>query len=63
MDIKFNTEFQRWEVYSPDCAIRNKEPQPEFVTSSFEKACIYVEAVKERKYGSDGTVAQDSQPA
>ena len=63
MDIKYNTEFQRWDVYTPDSVVRNSVPQPEFVTSSFEKACIYAEAVKEKKYGSDGTVAQDSQPA
>ena len=63
MDIKYNTEFQRWEVYTPDSVIRNRERQPEFVSESFEKACIYAENVREKRYGSTGTVAQDSKPA
>ena len=60
MDIKFNPRYHRWEVYSPDCAIRNNEKQPDFVSESFEKCCIYAEAIKEKRYGSNGTMASDS---
>ena len=33
MQIKYNTEFKRWEVYNDNPVIRNKEPQPAFVSA------------------------------
>ena len=46
MEIRFNTDFPRWEVYGEDPVIRNGEPQPEFVSESYEKCRIYKETVE-----------------
>ena len=46
MEIKFNTDFPRWEVYGENPVIRNGEPQPEFVSDSWEKCITYKMAVE-----------------
>lgn len=50
MEIVFNTDFSRWEVYSPDAVIRNGERQPDFVSTEYEKCITYRMAVE----GEDG---------
>ena len=50
MEILFNTEYSRWEVYSPDAVIRNGEKQPDFVSDSYDKCITYRMAV-EGKHG------------
>lgn len=45
MKILFNPEFHRWEVYGDNPVIRNKEPQPEFVSPDLDKCIAYKRAV------------------
>ena len=45
MEIKYNTEFTRWEVYSENPVIRAGEPQPVFVAAELEKCITYKRAV------------------
>lgn len=42
MEIKYNTEFKRWEVYKDNPIIRNKEPQPCFVSTDHEACILYI---------------------
>lgn len=49
MDIIFNPEFGRYEVFGPNPVIRAGEPQPEFVSADYEKCLIYKQAVEGRK--------------
>lgn len=48
MSIKYNTEFSRWEVYHEHPRIRAGEPQPSFVSGSFEACAAYVARVEAR---------------
>lgn len=48
MEILFNPEFERYEVYSPDAVIRNGERQPDFVSADYEK-CITYKTIVEGK--------------
>ncbi len=41
-ELKFNTEFHRWEVYSDTSVIRNGERQPVFVSAYWRCAVDYV---------------------
>lgn len=41
MEIVFNPDFPRWEVYGPDPVVRAGEPQPEFVSPDYEKCITY----------------------
>lgn len=41
-EIKFNTEFHRWEVYSDHAVIRAGERQPSFVSATYCEAQAYV---------------------
>lgn len=47
--IIFNPEFERWEYYGADPVIRNGEPQPEFVSSDYEKCITYRMTVEGEK--------------
>ena len=38
MEIKFNTQFSRWEVYGEKSVIRGGELQPVFVSANHSKA-------------------------
>ena len=40
-EIKFNPAFNRWEVYGDKPVVRAGEPQPEYVSGSFEKCATY----------------------
>ena len=42
MEVKYNTEFKRWEVYSDKPIIRNKNPQPSFVSQDHEACRLYI---------------------
>lgn len=42
MDIKFNPEFHRYEVYGQKSVVRAGEEQPVFVTGEYEKAAEYL---------------------
>jgi hypothetical protein len=46
MEIVYNTEFSRWEVYGPDPVIRAGEPQPQFVSADYERCITYRRAVE-----------------
>lgn len=46
MEIIFNNEFMRWEVYSEKSVIRNKEKQPVFVSPLKIECEIYCQRVK-----------------
>lgn len=46
MEIVYNTEFSRWEVYGPDPVIRAGEPQPQFVSADYERCVTYRMAVE-----------------
>lgn len=39
--IIFNAETNQWEYYSSDPFTRDGEPQPEFVSESFDKCLTY----------------------
>ncbi len=41
MEIVYNTEFHRWEVYSKNVVIRNGEKQPDFVSDDYQKCITY----------------------
>ena len=41
-EIKFNTEFHRWEVYSDSSVVRAGERQPVFVSAQLREAQGYV---------------------
>lgn len=49
MNILYNTEFYRWEVYGKHPVIRGGEPQPCFVNADIEKCEAYVEKVEGTK--------------
>lgn len=49
MEIKFNTEFSRWEVYGPNAVTRAGEKQPSFVSASYEKCEAYITRVEGKK--------------
>lgn len=46
MEIVYNTEFSRWEVYGTDPVIRAGEPQPQFVSADYERCITYRRAVE-----------------
>lgn len=46
MEIKFNTEMHRWEVYGPASVVRNGELQPLFVSDDLAKIVEYMGRVK-----------------
>lgn len=48
MSIKYNTDRSRWEVYHAQPRIRAGEPQPSFVSGSFEACVAYVARVEAR---------------
>lgn len=48
MSIKYNTDFQRWEVYGDNPVIRAGESQPRFV-GSFDKCEAYVKKMEAQK--------------
>lgn len=45
--IFYNTEFRRWEYYGEAPTKRAGEPQPEFVSDSYEKCITYKTAIEE----------------
>ena len=47
--IVFNPEFERWEVYGDDPVIRAGEPQPEFVSTEYDKCITYRMTVEGEK--------------
>lgn len=46
MEIRFNEERCRWEVFGPDCLILNGELQPLFSADGLEAAVRYAEEVE-----------------
>ena len=48
MIIKYNTRRFRWEVYPAQPRIRAGEPQPSFVSGSYEDCVTYVARVEAR---------------
>lgn len=52
MEILFNPTFSRYEVFSPDAAVRNGERQPEYVSDSYDK-CITYRRTVEGKHDND----------
>ena len=46
MQIRWNTEMQRWEVYSSRGVIRAYELQPVFVSARLEECERYVKEVQ-----------------
>lgn len=49
MEIKYNTDFKRWEVYNDNPVIRAGEPQPCFVSASHVRCEKYIEDVRAHK--------------
>ena len=49
MDIKYNTEYGRWEVYGAHGVIRGGEVQPCFVSESEEDCAMYIKRVEGNK--------------
>lgn len=47
--VFYNTEFRRWEYYGQDSVIRAGEPQPGFVSASYQKCVDYQNKVEELK--------------
>ncbi len=47
-EIKFNTEFHRWEVYRENGVIRNGEVQPSFVSVLWQDCMNYTAACERR---------------
>lgn len=52
MEIIFNPEFHRWEVYGENPVIRAGEPQPDFVSSDYQK-CITYRMLVEARHGKE----------
>lgn len=46
MSIKYNTDRSRWEVYPAHPRIRAGEPQPSFVSGSYEACVAYAARVE-----------------
>ncbi len=46
--VFYNTEFSRWEYYGANAVIRGGEPQPNFVSGSYEKCAAYAMTVERR---------------
>lgn len=46
MTISFSKQFNRYEVYSVDGVVRNRELQPVFVCGTREEAVEYIRRVK-----------------
>lgn len=46
MEIKYNTEFHRWEVFNDHPVIRAGEPQPCYVSAEREKCEAYKKKVE-----------------
>ncbi len=46
--VFYNTEYGRWEYYGADNVIRGGEPQPKFVSESYEKCVAYATTVERR---------------
>jgi len=46
--VFYNTEYSRWEYYGADPVIRGGEPQPKFVSGSYEKCVAYAMIVERR---------------
>lgn len=49
MEILYNTEFHRWEVYGETTVIRAGEPQPRYVSAERDKCEAYKKKVEGRK--------------
>lgn len=46
--VFYNTEYSRWEYYGENPVIRGGEPQPQFVSGSYEKCVAYAMTVEGR---------------
>ena len=42
IEIKFNENMKRWEVFTYNSVVRNGELQPVFVSADLMVACAYV---------------------
>lgn len=47
VDLKFNTEMHRFEVFTDKSVMRRGELQPVFVSTSFDACVAYVEKARE----------------
>lgn len=47
--IIFNPNFDRWEYYGAKPIMRGGEPQPEFVSTDYEKCITYKMIVEDEK--------------
>jgi hypothetical protein len=47
IEIKYNTQMHRWEVFSPKSVTRAGEKQPVFVSAKLEACAEYAERIKE----------------
>lgn len=48
-EIKFNPEFDRYEVFSPKSVVRNGEKQPVFVSALLSDCAEYAEKARLEK--------------
>lgn len=48
-EIKYNTEFHRWEVYRENGVLRNGELQPSFVSALWQDCMNYTAACERRE--------------
>lgn len=62
MELKYNPEMHRWEVYGQNSVIRGGERQPLFVAEDIMTAAAYIEKVR-AEHGQTGTVGADPFPA
>ncbi len=49
LDLKFNTEMHRFELFTEDSVVRAGELQPVFVSQSFDECVAYAERLREAK--------------
>ena len=52
MEIIYNPEFDRYEVYGDNPVIRAGEPQPDFVSADVD-ACITYRMLVEERHGKE----------
>jgi len=48
-EVRYNTEFHRWEVYRENGVIRNGEVQPSFVSVLWQDCMNYTAACERRE--------------
>jgi len=48
-EVKYNTEFHRWEVYSDHSVVRAGERQPVFVSELWQRCMDYTAACERRE--------------